>query len=1409
METEQPSGQVDIGVEGDLGAPETVGVGEAVEQIPEVTPFDNQITMLYKWAHYLGQPIRYLVLPLESQVGNATTLTGLQPAALISIIQQMIDANWPFSLIVTNLHTNYRITANDNDIAMIYFGLVGVNQATQEQALNDLNQSLRQGGFRDLEELALSYGAWSDRFQRRLDRDRQVLSGILDIQQTLLGLTPLHVSPVEVNHVVVAVDPVISTTNRSVDIADGIDIFNAAVTSNIIPYIQYNDGDGTKFYKVYEGSTTTPVPDYSVVIQPTTQTNRRNTIYMTVWSGVGDVAKASKESFMRAIWSLETNRLIVNAPVNLANGQNEAMMIERISASLPSLTLGPIHEVRVGGDFLIYDVEINDTSLLDAILIQPLMNTYLYIEEWTKPYAEKKRLYIHYKALAGDNDPLNAAQESDILGPDAEGGSSTAMTSSMSVSLNQRYSGPDETFSADLGTPTPTTFALSQGTPYLHVNILRANDRNIIQQFITIVRRLFQFYKQIRPEIDETYQAFIPGLTRIENAQRQSRMQESIGGNTGVGMPTQRKGKGRGAVKGKSENTVTVPNVTTQDGFVLPRATGSMSKIDQLQDLAPDLIVSGYARKCQCPHQPQIIGPNDVDVWRQRRFVMKGVLQERQILPFPRENPRWLFVCPSDTFPYPGVRDNDLSNKEIYPYIPCCFGADQMDPTKPNLGYNHYYRDMVSQTKSKSNTKSNHTFRTNKVPAPGRVGFVSKSISDLLRRYSETAVDIVRYGIVHSPNSLIHCVCLATDNPQYKSLLNNPDAELGQANAEAFALAVRRQIATTTIPGLLRQEMYDYTDTEIRNHLADPARFLDPFYYYRAVEELFGINIFTFTLPREVGVTGSTDITGELGSIEVPRFRLFRSQPIRPERRTVVILKYWGSESSHLLYPHCELLVDYDKDNDIVTSIFGPEMTKICHDAILDVSRAITWSFALDLSQIPIVVARDNLYSWIDMGSILGRSGVIPTGQVIDAYGKLRAIQCRQNSTGISLFVICLPGQPLNLPEIDPSNGYGVVAGPVTGPVTGVRSSGRSEPIPVVDSRTAISIFGAPTSTVRSKETGQLEGLWFQLFDVASGVMVPVLHTEAWNQLPEGPPNPISVKGVDPVRRLKLLRRSAELLLQLLVWLFLIAQRQNIRVSVEQNPDQPVTVLTGNAFAQQYMAIGSPPLDTSTYYDFSRLPRRLPDVETVELGIRYMQTYVPTLFAQGRIIMYSPQLAGKLVEKLNEYQRNLLAPDTIIPLEVRGLYREAIDFNPQPSTAILVGERDLQGWLRSLSRPGVKNMIVRDRLDLAFGVSDEPYLYALPDPTTDVVRMYMIQNVLSGDRNRALHVAKTWYLDKVNLGFQADLPSLDVEMPVHVIFGISTAATPIPMEDLSGGNTSYLELLTYGSNQYAAMLPML
>src|SRR5207253_2607491 len=238
----------------------------------------------------------------------------------------------------------------------------------------------------------------------------------------------------------------------------------------------------------------------------------------------------------------------------------------------------------------------------------------------------------------------------------------------------------------------------------------------------------------------------------------------------------------------------------------------------------------------------------------------------------------------------------------------CCFKKDQMAPQASSL-YNEYYRGILK--KSRVIAKTGHKIRTDKVLDVGRIGFIPKILQDLISRYSTQATDVVRFGSVRSPNSLIHCALIAVSNTDYAQLTED-------AAREEFAERIRQYIVTVIQPSLLRQELYDLSDGEIMTRLRDRSVFLDPSLYYRAVEVTFGLNIYTFNSNK------SPD--GTEGSLEIPRARLFHTRPLRAERPTMLIFKHMGSESDALAYPQCELIVDYDAENETMTKIFGSDM---------------------------------------------------------------------------------------------------------------------------------------------------------------------------------------------------------------------------------------------------------------------------------------------------------------------------------------------------------------------------------------------------------------------------------------------------------------------------------------------------
>ena len=1405
-----------------------------------VTPFDNEISILYKWAAVLNTPIRYILgiprIPNDiSQLNRSSdvmseqllqtnsqtipnsptgallrTLDKFSFESLVSYVQRMILQNIDLYTIYTQLNNTPDLfllqSQIDEDIAMIYFALQysqlsETNSLTPQnlnsvlQNINDFYSSIdRNETINDLNELQAIYYDWNRRFNEYLLVDLETLDLLTTLQQELESLERLPMSPIIFDSVIISLRPTLRTASdnirmstsaigsqnsnlnesgtvsldtdylrsgtvsldtdqllsgtvsldtdqllsgtvsldtdhlrsgtisRSPTADDGIDIFNYSQPTYAVPFIQYNEqlsadidtsinldsvDDVTlrgginepriyyrQLFKLFTGTTFETAPNYNTVVQTTIQNNRPNTLYMTVWSGPsdsnniqirsGDILRATKESYMRAVYDLNTNELIVRTPV--VEGQNENVVVNRISETIPIIP-GPISETRVGGSFTIYGVDIIDTTLLDMILNEPLMNFYLYVEESIKPYSRKKRFNIRFKSITSTQSASN--RDSELVNP-----------SSVSATLTGHITEEIQVVDVVSENGTLTKVQVPTGTPYINVNITRASSREVAQQFAEILNRLLQFYLRNRAEVEDVYLQFFPN---IQFQPKQTSREPALSRRTRGGRKLE------------------------------PRSRSAL-----LKSLVPDLFVSGYARSCQKRYQPIIISSDQVNEWENTTFIDNGVEKRRQVLRYPPDTPeeqQFIFVCPDDIAPYPGVKLNDLPNRDIYPYIPCCFLRDQMNPNENSL-YNEFYRGIDRPTRTRART--GHKIRTDKILKPSKLGLLSNAIRDLLSRYLPTA-NFYRLGIPHTVNSLLHCVAFAVDDPSY--LESETEDE-----REAYIIRLRDYMASSIYPSLLKQELFDLSESEITSSLFNPDVFLDPSLHYRAVEELFNINIYTFNPPS---------IEGDPGTLEIPRFRIFHSQPDRP-RQCVIILKHLveniPGQDSALSYPHCELIVDSDPSTNTMTKLFTPDMSTLLHQTFIGMLGTLSWNIETTSQNELNLVARQNLYSLVDYYSLIGRTAI---SQFIDGYGKLRALLFQSNDQTITMVVP--PSQPENLPS-------------VTEP---------SRP----SSDAIISVFGDPIAITKNPD-GLVNGLWYSILDLPHGLYFPIQPTSDFSNLPEGPVDPIFSSGINQVSRLQKLRRDLNIILQLVLWLFILF-------------NGPL-----DTFVDTYFLIGDSQGDSSLIYDFSSISRYLPSVQTPSEAIAIMSQIVPTLFVNDKIYLYSQKFSDGIRHFLFLYQKTHRGLPRRVPTRITRLFQSVSDFISQPHVAIFLSEDDMRSWLTTFRDANLGTIRVRDRLDLSFALLTDPYIYKSPDN-----KIYQIQNVLTGDILRALNVSLNWSLNKINTGYNST-PVSSSDLP-YIVYGISTASTPVLIQNNSGDSEQFLILLSYGSNQYAAMLPLL
>jgi len=1354
---------------------------------PLILPYDNDVTLTYKWANYFNIPVNLLIIrdrtPKDADIVSGSSKYIFENVN--TIIETMSSKNVSFADIYAYLAKyNSLIQSNYTNIIMLVYrmerekalnailNVVNTNPAFNE-IRNDLygtKKNLTNDGRAKLEQLYKNnysywvdnevisnvvdklnniereiepdttpnlhnfdavlrmYDPWINNFKNNLAIDQSRYRTIDNTQFQLQAIdreNPLYLTPVVVNSVTQAFSPTILDKNnrpRAVTVDDGLDIFDKIAVSKYIPFAKYIDGTGHPLYRLYVGDKIENEPNYNLTVIPNNESLEHNTIYLNLWLGNPDrdatytLKNSPQEAFFIVEYDLINNHLTIKSWINANQKKHlvhdEHIAFQRVQSAFTNIDLGEGTEIKVGGNFNLYgevndnvinDITFDETSFVDMVLLRNIMNVYLYIEENTNAFAFKKRLDVHYRSSFSDiMESTTDITEANIVN-----------SASVSLTIIPRITTEDTVYVVNgINRVAP------RGMHYLHVNITQAESREVVGKFINIFRLLMKYYFANRAPVYEDYLHRLPQIAILSVEANQPKRTHL------------------------SEVTMGAVNTT--------QYAKNNDKITALKEKAGDLYIEKMATKCQKNAQPLIIDESEVEAW-QNKLVFG---RPRQILRFPRENSRWIFVCDSDSTPYIGVKKNDLSNRDKYPYVPCCYVKDQSN----NKKYLGYLNGVIPEINT--GAKASKTINTFKMLSPNRTAAIPPSIESILRQYAPDAVAMRRYGVPYGTNSLIHCICVAIDDPNYLERMKDDDALTDYVND------IRTSISGKINLLVLKQEMYDYSVEEILTLLDDNDIFLDPYIFFRALEEAYKINLYVFKSPR----SGKEIDTGE---IEIPRYKIFHSHLLRPERPTVIIIKINEDKVGGM--SHCELIVDYDDQNHQVVKLFGESMTAICHKTLTDTLSTVTWN----VNDYGNLEAHSNMYSVIDHSKIYPFH---PIYQHLDLYGKLRAL-VYDLGNGKQMSVSTLPTVPENIPTIPDIDHL---------------------PRAVLD--VVVQYLGTPSGITRNAE-GLIDGLWYKLADItfAEYILVAPKLYPLLDSVELGPANPLESTGANITARIRKLKRDLNIIVQLLKWLYDI---ENV------NRD---THIDSDVFVQKYMQKSSREIaDSATFYKLGGIPRRLPQVNTVQEALDTLWPLAPTLFARNsngvvKVVLYDIIFVDRIVKMLRDYSSLnnglRLTPSAFL----HDYYSNEDDFTVVPFSKIFLNEKDLNAWL-SLNK-NTKNynqtFNIRRVVDRSLSSTLEPYIYEEASG-----RIYLIQNVVGGKLESALAVANIWEQNKINMG--AHFPPLNVVL-VHIVYGISQESTIIPLYDKTAGSDVYLKVLYYGSegdymanrDYYAAMLELL
>ena len=416
---------------------------------------------------------------------------------------------------------------------------------------------------------------------------------------------------------------------------------------------------------------------------------------------------------------------------------------------------------------------------------------------------------------------------------------------------------------------------------------------------------------------------------------------------------------------------------------------------------APEVFVAGYPTKCT--HQPRLITEEEANLARE---------QGLDVMVYPKTNnegfpQRWYLCDQQDAYPFPGLRTNDLSNKDIVPFLPCCFKTKQdWGPTgkagKSTKIYGHYFYDMPLTDRGAA---PQQLLVRDVFTGPSEYGELPSGLQELLDLVTyRKDWRFVRSGVFDTPSSFLECILEALQsrkdiqqllayssekttkanedvkNAPNKELLLKAKAQLQNAmNEERTQLLtrLRKQLATEPNAASCSQEMYDYSDTEILNAIEDTDKYFDPRLFANLVEKKFKCNVILFS--RVIPSSGDTYQGGFNTNMTLPRHTRGYYKT-KEEVPTILIYERVGRGREQREYPRCELITYWKENTQLIVN---------SHLHSSQISRELGYLYdKLRESYVLNCPIPENIIPLTKLSSI----GVELVAQEIDSYGKCRAL---------------------------------------------------------------------------------------------------------------------------------------------------------------------------------------------------------------------------------------------------------------------------------------------------------------------------------------------------------------------------------------------------------------------------------
>ncbi len=560
-----------------------------------------------------------------------------------------------------------------------------------------------------------------------------------------------------------------------------------------------------------------------------------------------------------------------------------------------------------------------------------------------------------------------------------------------------------------------------------------------------------------------------------------------------------------------------------------------------------------------------------------------------------------------------------------------------------------------------------------------------------------------------------------------------------------------------TIPSLL-PNFYEVAKQEMFDYTKENVEyyltaneFIDSFLSFRVLEEIFNVNIFVF-IPKDPNIMK----TGDNG-FEIPRHAISHIRPYNLERKSILLFKHQGGEMNSLEYPQYDLIVNTNMliDNKKVNINDNRDITFILNEDITNILYSAVeqynTSYIFEYENEKIVT-RKAPYSYLNFKEIFSSFNI--ESQDIDSYGKTRSLTVSSKIyKNIKFSVIVPPSQPLNVPF--------------------------SNIIYKTKENIVKSIFGNP-----SEETEN--GFWYNILDYKYGIFIPC-ETNSTNKNSQ---NPIGYKSIqNPISEFRQIKKYSQMLLDFIIW----GLRSNGVINLKDFKEKGTTYIYSNDNVRPNI-----------------IPNELISYITEIGNFSYFVNIWPEYFYKNNTVQLYPSLYEKIMGYLEKYYSETdglnLAPNPYLT----GIFEYEWDFKKYENNRILIGVDHLRTWMNIHSKnyKGELNIHSELKSDM-FGNIIEPIIYR------QNTRMYLIQNVVDGNFNKALKCGKIWLENQFNIGFEElDVKLYDFDdkkfIPylIYSISGSNELIITSNEDNKTNDDEKFISLIRFTDNSYCALLEL-